>query len=195
MAAGASATPGPACWTAACSRSRPALADARSLLRGFAPPDGPALLALVDELMELAAFSTRGELLARVRERLGRCWFTREKVKRAGEPAVVECLTIEDDSVALSVPDARWILGEWMRVDSLEHYRVALRRSDAVRPHTVAYYEPAGRRGKFAVVMPPTPPVELTALQQPPSPWDDALLALLEATDEVSGAVASDGLP
>ena len=92
-----------------------ALMDSRTMLRGFSPPHGPPPTEIADELLALADFLTRRELVGRVTERLnvrpGSCWFSRENVRLRGRELAVECLTIEDDDAQLSVGDARWILG------------------------------------------------------------------------------------
>ena len=164
-----------------------ALMESQAMLRGFSPPYGPSVGQIADELLVLAEFLTRHELASRVGERLqvrrATCWFTRENVRLRGHELVVDCLTIQDDNAELSVDDARWILALWLQVEALPHYRVALRRSHGVKSHTVAFYEPQARRGKYAVLDLPSGSVDLTALRQPPSPWDDSMLEVLAAAE------------
>jgi hypothetical protein len=165
-----------------------ALADARVMLRGVAPPDGPPLTDILEELYDLAEFRTRDELLAGLAERLGvpetACMFVDETVSSPSlGPISVETLRVEDDDARPSVADTRWALQTWLTVEPQRHYRLAITSRDGRRTRYVAFYETAIRRGLFASLADKSTVVPLTSLAVPAAPWDDAMTALMEAAD------------
>ena len=71
-------------------------------------------------------------------------------------------------------------------------HRLTLLRGHARRSYAVAFYEPAQRRGKFAVLGSGAGSVELAALVHPPLPWDDAMFEVLAAAAEADDGKRSE---
>lgn len=174
------------------------LADARLMLRGVAPPDGPPPTDIVAELHGLARFLTRDELVAAVAARLdvpvSACAFVVEDVRSPWLGRTnVKTLRVEHDDARFDVANARWALQVWMAAERLRHYRLALTSRDGRRTRYVAFYEPTARQGRYASLADRSPAVPLTSLGVLRSPWDDAIAALTQtaggATSAESGAM------
>lgn len=173
------------------------LAEARLMLIGADPPQGPLPSTVVDELTRLAQHVTPGELVEAVAARLGvretACVFDTDTVHSPLLGTVnVRALRVEDDSARLTVEDARWALQHWMAVEQLPHYRVAVTSRDGRQRRYVAFYEPGGRRGRYAAPAEGRPGVALSFLGPLVAPWDDAIIALMYAANEATAAAQSD---
>jgi hypothetical protein len=164
-----------------------ALADARLMLRGVAPPDGPTFATIFEELYDLAEFLTRGELVAALAARIGvretACVFIAGNVHSPWLGTInVETLQVEDDDARLDLADAQSVLGAWIAVERRRHYRLAVSSRDG-RTRFVAFYEPGAQQGRYAALADESPAVSLTFLRPPAALWDDAIGVLMEATD------------
>ena len=128
-----------------------ALADARLMLRGVAPPDGPTFATIFEELYDLAEFLTRGELVAALAARIGvretACVFIAGNVHSPWLGTInVETLQVEDDDARLDLADAQSVLGAWIAGSDGGTTGWQYRRATAV-PGSSRSMSPSSRAG------------------------------------------------
>lgn len=169
----------------------PAVRDVAVLLRPTEPPEGPRLVDAAEELRRLADYRTREELMDDVHQRFGTSpgtWYFDKvtvRIPPRPESVSVECLLIDDDGIVLSLEDAQWLLAAWMQVEERSYYRVQVRSRTSASSRFVAFYQPAHQRGVYAAVSDREASVALTALHVASTPWDNAMLDLMVAAEQV----------
>lgn len=171
-----------------------ALRDVAVLLR---PLGAPPLSDVTEELRALADYRTRAELLndlqARFADRAARWRFDKVNVMipSRGQTANEECLLVEDDGMTFSLDDAQWTLAAWMQVETRSYFRVqVMSRERSSTARFVAFYEPDAQRGAYAALGPGAQAIALTKLHAPAAPWDEAILDLMSAAEQVDAAAS-----
>jgi len=126
------------------------LEDAWSIVAHLIPYQPPFPSQIVDELAELARFTTRNRFLRTLEERhrfpQASCKFEKQPVyrKRLEGSDMVDCLVIDAGAALQDMDDAINLLRSWMQAEELEYYRLL----NAVNGR-VLYYDAHEHKGRY----------------------------------------------
>lgn len=152
------------------------------------PQATPLPAEIVAELAELADFETASSFLRALESRhgfpAGSCQFERVEVYREplGRTAPVTCLVIDGHNALRSVDEAVSLVGEWMRFQPLDYYRIVAPTSH--KAERVVLYE--GRDYEGLLWDSQTKhETALGRIEPGLHPWAETLTALRALADEV----------